>query len=122
MSLLTKPSTPGWRHVRPFFRRVKGRTWSPFTLKSQILIWPGSQWRFDLSLPPIKDQTTADNWMKFLYDLENGDNYFSLAVTGHIPSALSISTMNVRLRGSGVGWDKDYAKIYGFDFSVEEIK
>lgn len=122
MSLLTKPTSLHWKTVRARFVKAKARSVSPFTYQSQTYIHAGERWEFDITCAPLKTTADALACMAFLRDLAKGDNTFSLAVTGYVPSDVT-SPMTVRLSGNGneASWDIDTAKIYGFSLTVEQV-
>lgn len=120
MAEITKPSSPGWQRVSAQYRKAKSRHVSPFSLTSQTYVWSGSLWTFTFHLPPMKTAQAAD-WLAFLKDLVDGDNYFSCNVSLYVPSGVT-SPMNLRLADNVIDWDVDRAKLFGITFTAEEYK
>jgi hypothetical protein len=120
MAAITKPTSPGWRNVTPHFHKVRSRNVSPFTMASQAYDWAGSAWSFTFELPPINDNTTAQAWITFLYDLARADNYFVCDVSSYVPSTVSgASTMQLRLTSPDASWDVGTARLFGITFEAE---
>lgn len=108
--------------MRARYVKAKSRSVSPFTYQTQTYIHPGERWEFDLVCAPLRTTAAALTCMAFLRDLAKGDNTFTLAVSGYVPSDVT-SPMTVRLAGNGneVSWDIDTVKTYGFSMTVEQV-
>jgi hypothetical protein len=121
MAEITKPNSPGWRGVTAHYHKVKPRHVSQFTLKSQAVVWAGEALSFTFELPPIKDNTTAQAWITFLYDLARGDNYFVCDVSSYVPSTVSgAPTMQLRLVSPDASWTVGSARLFGITFDAEQ--
>jgi hypothetical protein len=120
MAAITKPSAPGWQSVTPRYHKVKPRNVSPFSGVSQTYVWAGENWTFTFALPPIKNPTTAQSWITFLYDLARDDNYFVCDVSAYVPSSVTgASTKHLRLTSPDASWDINTAKLFGITFEAE---
>lgn len=119
MALITKPSAFHFRRVSPKYIKAKARAQSPFTFQSQVYVWPGERWVFDVEVAPIKVTADAIACITFLRDLVKADNYFQCDMSRYTPADVS-QPMNLRLAGSSAAWDVDRAKIFGISVTFEQ--
>jgi hypothetical protein len=78
-NLVPVPTSPPLRQIDFEINDSIGETMSPFTRQSQYQEWPGGDWwDWQLSLPPVKDSITAQNWESFFMELRGKMNIFQL--------------------------------------------
>lgn len=76
---ITYPLTPpsdGYARVRFVAVDVVGMASSPFTLQQQVQRHAGQSWSIDVSLPPIRDRDTVEQWAAFLLSLNGREGTF----------------------------------------------
>ena len=117
MATISLPTTWKVQSVRPVYSRVKARTVSPFTLQSQVYIYPGKKWTFEINLAPMT-KANADSAMVFLTQLADSNDNFQLTTTAFVPASLS-QPMTLTLVGAEVGWSVDTAKLVTISFVAE---
>lgn len=119
MAKITKPAIPGWRRVEPSYRRAVARHTSPYTYTSQAQVWSGEDYGFRFTFPPMK-QTNGLLTIKFLRDLQNGDNYWEEDVTRYVSADVSNkAAMPLRVVPGSVSVDIDEGLIYRISFDAE---
>lgn len=74
---LTTPTSIGIAEVTFTARSVTARSSSPFTLKQQVLKWPGQRWEASISIPPCR-RDVAEEWVAFLLSLKGSFGTFLL--------------------------------------------
>lgn len=119
MATITKPSIPGWQKVEPSYRKVMARHVSPYTLLTQAQTWSGEDYHFVFTFPPMK-QTNGLLALKFLRDLQNGDNKWLEDVTRYVSSDVSDkAAMPLRVVPGSVTTQIDEGLVYRISFEAE---
>ena len=122
MSTITKPSVPGWQEVEPVYEKKLSRSISPFTGASQAQVWPGENYRFRFSFPPMKS-TAGLLAIKFVRDLENGDNLWVENVTKYVASDVSDkAAMSLRIVPGSASIRIGRDSIYHVSFDAEKAQ
>ena len=119
MATITKPSIPGWQKVEPSYQKVMARHVSPSTLLTQAQTWSGEDYHFVFTFPPMK-QTNGLLALKFLRDLQNGDNKWLEDVTRYVSSDVSDkAAMPLRVVPGSVVVSVDVGLVYRISFEAE---
>lgn len=122
MAAITKPSLPGWQEVEPDYRRVLARHISPYTLNSQTQDWGGENYIFTFTWPPMK-QTQGLLALKFLRDLQVGNNYWSEDVTRYVSADVGDkAAMPLRVVAGSVNVSVAPGLIYRISFQAEKAQ
>lgn len=75
---LVHPATPGFRSIRLSPQNAVAVTESPYSFATQVQTHQGQRWIADVTLPPIKQDSTADDWAAFLTALRGRYGTFLL--------------------------------------------
>lgn len=122
MAAITKPSLPGWQEVEPDYRRVLARHISPYTLNSQTQDWGGENYIFTFTWPPMR-QTQGLLALKFLRDLQAGNNHWVEDVTRYVSADVSDkATMQLRVVAGSVSVSVSPGLIYRISFQAEKAQ
>lgn len=75
---LSLPASFSAARVVPSLVFVNSESMSPFTMEEQFYRWPGERWEFDVSLPPVGDRDTAEEFIAFAMKLKGRFGTFLL--------------------------------------------
>lgn len=121
MATITIPTSPGFRSMRPLYRRSTAMSISPYNGTQQVYAWPGKLKVVEFTLPPMTE-ADAQNWTEFFDDLNGHENTFQVDLSTAYPHETGLTAVEMRLVEAEQSWDISTAKHTSLSFVAMEAK